>query len=257
MNITRLSYTHRDLVTLSELHVSTLLLVGHFLNEANWLRKLILMATMDQSGSEPEEKARLALTLMLANVSAGKIHAGWMRIMSFEKEPTLAALFAKDKVKDLYARLAPLLAEGSLLHKFRNRQGSHYPTSLSLAQLPNIADDDVALFATPYDGDTLSLMSTLCAAGSLVHISGDQTVDEALGSVIDAVVKAFDIYCTLLLEILFSLLKNDIRAPGKQTVIANDGACKLSDIRLRFFCDPPSDESSEQAVTQQVSEQQV
>jgi hypothetical protein len=241
MNITRLSYSQKDLETVPEMHVSTLLLIGHFLNEANWLRKLILISTMDESGNEPEEKARLALTLMLANLSAGKIHAGWMRVKAIAEEPTLATVFDKDKVRDLYARLAPLLAEGSLIHKFRNRQGSHYPTSLSLAQLPDIADDDVALFATPYDGDVLSLISTLCAAGSLVHISGDQTVQEALASVIDAVVKAFDIYCTLLLELLFSLVKNDIRAPGKQTTISNDGACKLSDIRLRFFCDPPSE----------------
>ena len=93
--------------------------------------------------------------------------------------------------------------------------------------------------STTYDGDTLSLISILSAAGSLVHISGAQkTVQEALGSVIDAMVSAFQIYCTLLLELLFYLVKHDIRAPGKQTVIANDDACELSDIKLRFFCDP-------------------
>jgi hypothetical protein len=241
MNITRLSYARKDLDALPELHISTFLLVGHFLNEANWLRKLISVSVLDQSGIEPEEKARLALTLMLTNLSAGKIHAGWMRIRAFAEEPTLAAAFEKERIKDLYARLAPLLAEGSLIHKFRNRQGSHYPTSLSLAQLPNIADEDVALFTTTYDGDMLSLISTLSAAGNLVHVSGDQTVQEALGSVIDAMVNAFDIYCTLLLEILFSLVKHDIRAPSKQTVIPNSDACELSDIRLRFFCDPPSE----------------
>jgi hypothetical protein len=241
MNITRLSYARKDLDALPELHISTFLLVGHFLNEANWLRKLISISVLDQSGNEPEEKARLALTLMLTNLSAGKIHAGWMRVRTFAEEPTLAGAFDSERIKDLYARLAPLLAEGSLIHKFRNRQGSHYPTVLSLAQLPNIAEEDVALFTTTYDGDMLSLISTLSAAGNLVHVSGDQTVQAALGSVIDAVVNAFDIYCTLLLEILFSLVKRDIRAPSKQTVIANDDACELSDIRLRFFCDPPSD----------------
>jgi hypothetical protein len=75
MNITRLSYTRKDLDALPEPHISTFLLVGHFLNEANWLRKLISISVLDQSGNEPEEKA---LTLMLTNLSAGKIHAGWM-----------------------------------------------------------------------------------------------------------------------------------------------------------------------------------
>jgi len=239
MNVTRLSYSHKDLENLPEIHVSTLLLVGHFLNEANWLRKLILIATMDESGPEPEEKARLALALMLANVSASKIHGGWMRVRAMAKEPTLVPLFAQKNVKEQFDRLVPLLVEGSLLHVFRNRQGSHYPASLSLAQLPNIADEDVALFATPFDGDTLSLISTLCAAGSLVHVSGDETVAAALEAVIKALVEAFEVYCALLLAILFALVKNDIRATGKQDIIAVVGACELSDIRLRFFCNPP------------------
>jgi hypothetical protein len=181
MNITRLSYARKDLDALPEAHISAFLLVGHFLNEANWLRKLISISVLDQSGTEPEEKARLALTLMLTNVSAGKIHAGWMRVRVFAEDSTLAGAFDSERIKDLYARLAPLLAEGSLIHKFRNRQGSHYPTALSLAQLPNIADEDVALFTTTYDGDMLSLISTLSAAGNLVHVSGDQTVQAALG----------------------------------------------------------------------------
>lgn len=239
MNVTRLSYSYRDLEKLPEAHVSALLSVGHFLNEANWLRKLILIATMDDSGPEPEEKARLALTLMLANVSASKIHGGWMRVRAMAKEPTLVPLFAQKNVKEQFDRLEPLLVEGSLLHNFRNRQGSHYPASLSLAQLPNIADQDVALFATPFDGDTLSLISTLCAAGNLVHVTSDETVAEALETVIKALVETFEVHCSLLLAILFALVKNNIRATGKQDVIALGDACELSDIRLRFFCNPP------------------
>jgi hypothetical protein len=131
MNVTRLSYSPKDLEKLPETHVSVLLLVGHFLNEANWLGKLILIATMDESGPEPEEKARLALTLMLANVSASKIHGGWMRVRGFAQGPTLAPVFPLESVKEQFDRLEPLLVEGSLLHKFRNRQGSHYPASLS------------------------------------------------------------------------------------------------------------------------------
>lgn len=240
MNVTRRTYSPKDIENLPEIHVSTFLLVGHFLNEANWLRKLILIASMDESGPEPEEKARLALTLMLANVSASKIHGGWMRVRAMAKEPTLVPLFAQKDVSEPFDRLVPLLAEGSLLHKFRNRQGSHYPASLSLAQPPNIASNDVALFATPFDGDTLSLISTLCAAGSLIDVSGDQTVSAALETVIKALVEAFEIYGSLLLAMLFALVKNDIRAAGKQDIVGVGDACELSDIRLRFFCNPPS-----------------
>jgi hypothetical protein len=150
-------------------------------------------------------------------------------------------VFERDGIRDLYGRLAPLLAKGSLIYEIRNRHGSHCPNSLSLAQLPGIAPEDLALFATRYDGNTFALISTLCAAGSLVHVSHDQTVQEALGSVIDKLVSAFDAYCALLIAILFSLIKCDIKAHSRQTVISNDGACTLADIQLRFFCSPSTD----------------
>jgi hypothetical protein len=64
-------------------------------------------------------------------------------------------------------------------------------------------------------------------------------VAAALETVIKALVAAFEIYCSLLLAILFALVKNDIVAASKQDVIAIGDAIELSDIRLRFFCDPP------------------
>lgn len=239
MKITKLEYTHRDLQALPAAHVSAFLSVGHFLNEANLLRKLILVSNLDETGNEAEEKARLILSLTLANSLAVKIHAGWMNIRKIARNHEFSSVFTQPEIKECYDRLTPLLAKNSLLHRFRNTHGAHYPATLSLAQLPNIADADVALYRTVYDGDTLSLISALCAAGSLVDVSGDKTVQEALQSVIAAVVHAADIYCSLLLQILSALVRHVIKAPSRQSIIANDDACSLSDVRLRFFCDPP------------------
>jgi hypothetical protein len=78
--IHKFSFPVSTLEALPKDQLSAFLLLGLFLNEANWLQNLILFSTLDQSGSEPEKKGRLALSLMLSKMPAAKIYQGWWRM---------------------------------------------------------------------------------------------------------------------------------------------------------------------------------
>jgi hypothetical protein len=248
MNITKLTYSPTDLSALPESHVSAFLIVGHLLNEANILRKLIGISNLQALENEAEDKASLTMSLMLANSIASKIHAGWMSIRKISSDPDFAAVFSDSSVKDPHDQLAPLVAKNSIVHRFRNAHGAHYPDKLSLANLPGIAAEDVSLYTTKYDGDMLSLISALCAASTLVEISGDKTVGEALSNVIDTIVKAAEHYCTMLLHIILLFVQKVITAPAAQSVIVNH-ARPIDEIRLPFFNDPPVSHSASDTET--------
>jgi hypothetical protein len=58
-------------------HRYALLMLGIFINEANWLRKLLVRAVLATADDEPEGQANFSLTTLLATTLAGKIHEGW------------------------------------------------------------------------------------------------------------------------------------------------------------------------------------
>jgi hypothetical protein len=60
-------------------HRSALLMLGLFINEANWLRKLLVGAVLGISDT-PDGQANFALTALMATTLAGKIHEGYDRI---------------------------------------------------------------------------------------------------------------------------------------------------------------------------------
>jgi hypothetical protein len=78
MDISKISYSAAQLEGMGPQNLSAALLLGLFLNEVNWLQKLLLITTMDESGNEAEHQARLSLSLMLSKLLATKMHAGWM-----------------------------------------------------------------------------------------------------------------------------------------------------------------------------------
>lgn len=147
--IHKFSFPVSALEVLPKEQLSTFLLLGLFLNEANWLQKLLLVSTLDRSGNEAEEKARLALSLMLSKGLAAKIHQGWCRMQGNPMRATLIALPLSTQADQLHQELAPMLAKGSIIHSVRNCHAFHYPTRLSLDGLPGIAQADVAIYATP------------------------------------------------------------------------------------------------------------
>jgi hypothetical protein len=81
---------------------SALLLLGLFLNEVNWLRKLLARA-VSATPDEPEGQANFALTVLLATTLVGKVHEGWDRITEGTLCNTLDKLIAAPIVVLLWA----------------------------------------------------------------------------------------------------------------------------------------------------------
>ena len=144
MDIHKFSFPTSVLTALPRDQLSALLLLGLFLNEANWLQNILLISTLDQSGHEAEEKARLALSLMTAKLLAAKIHEGWNRLSHDPLKITLDGLPKSPGVEELRALLAQKLAKNSLMHQVRLGHAAHYLTSLSLDGLPNLAQGAAA-----------------------------------------------------------------------------------------------------------------
>ena len=79
--IKKLNLPITTLRSMSEDHRYAILLLGLFLNEVNWLRKLLVRAVLGiTDGPEPDGQANFGLTALIATTLVGKIHEGWDRI---------------------------------------------------------------------------------------------------------------------------------------------------------------------------------
>jgi hypothetical protein len=246
MDIYKFSFSPGALSALPQHQLSAFLLLGLFLNEANWLQKIILVSTLDQTGNEAEDKARLALSLMMAKVLAAKIHEGWNRLRTDPLKTTLSSLPDSTRLDELRAQLEQRLAKNSLIHQVRLGHAAHYPTSLSLEGLPGIAQGDVALYMTEHAGDVLSLISELSAVAKMRPIGQSANVGEALGNIIDELVAVCGDYCEYLARAQRNLVTHAIADRPAQEVICNADAPPLDSIHLRFFASPPTEQVESQ-----------
>jgi hypothetical protein len=160
---------------------SALLLLGLFLNEANWLRKLLVRAALAISDG-PEGQASFALTMLLATTLAGKIHEGWDRISNGRMSGVLNQLTLSDELTTLRATITSRLAgqepdggqgqpkteaekKARVFLRIRNNIAFHYPDrKFDFAKLDaHIEDADTIVYMTPqgYRGDVLCHLSTL------------------------------------------------------------------------------------------------
>jgi hypothetical protein len=237
--IYKITYSQTDLANLGKDDLSVFLLLGLFLNEVNWIRKILLISALDESGNEAEKNSRLALSLMLSKMLASKIHAGWCRMLANPVKTSLEAACSTVRVKELKVRLEPLVSKGSLIHSVRNEHASHYPLTLSLDGLPNIAHAELAIYASQNSGDKMFLLSELSAASELIALTHKQTVGEAVELLLSQVVNAAGIYAELLDELL-SCLIGKTKVPVQSEVIEDGLPIALDDIKLRFFTNPPS-----------------
>ena len=239
MQIHKVTYPVSALQAMPPAQRSAFLLLGHFLNEANWLQKLILYSTLDESGHEAERQARLALSLMVSKVFAAKIHEGWVRLTTGELGATVAELTLSPDVERIRADLKEHLRPDSILHKIRRDLAFHYPTSLSLDGLPGISDGDAALYMSAHAGDTISLIGELSAAAELNAVVGSDHLGESLGAVLDEVVKVSALYSDFLHASLVALTDLSLKGAPTHEIIGNEDAMPLEDVRLRFFVTPP------------------
>jgi hypothetical protein len=236
--IHKFSFSLSALKALHKDQLSAFLLLGLFLNEVNWLQKLLLVSMLDQSGSEAEHKGRLSLSLMLSKMLAAKIHEGCRRMQSNPMKRTLEIIPSTERARLLHQELAQMVAYGSLIYSVRNFHASHYPTKLSLDELPGIDQSELSIYFTKYNGDTISLVSELSAAAEMIKITGKETIDEAIGIILDEIIKAVVIYCEIL-HLQIEGFIDVLGIPYTEGSISNDDAPALDSIHLHFFASQP------------------
>lgn len=239
---------------------SALLLLGLFLNEANWLRKLLVRAALGISDG-PEGQASFALTMLLATTLAGKIHEGWDRISNGRMRGVLDELTLPGELSALKATIAARLAgqepegeqgqpktEGEkkarLFLRIRNNIAFHYPDrKFDFAKLDaHIDDTDTIVYMTPqgYGGDVLCHLSTLVGIEPILALNSDADYRVALQEVWEEVTEVAGMYCTFVAEVLASLVMTTVPNVSSETLTIPD-APDAADDSMRFFVHPPDD----------------
>ena len=159
-------------------------MLGLFLNEANWLRKLLVKAVLGISDT-PDGQANFALTTLLATTLAGKIHEGWDRITKGHLHEALEDVHISDDLKPLQGELAAALAQKTIV-RIRNNIAFHYPNRLldfkKLTQHLEDLDATILLAPEGYGGDVLCHLSTLAGIEPLLAITNETDYRVALES---------------------------------------------------------------------------
>lgn len=235
MDIHRITFPPSALLALPRPQLSAFLLLGHLLNEANWLQKLLLYSVPDDDGGVPEKHARLALSVTASHMLAAKIHEGWLKLTSGKLATTLGELPQSKKLTNVRAKLRELLRKDSLIHKIRNHHAFHYPPALSLDALPGIAQNDCAMYLTEHVGDTLSLVSALSAAAEMNSATGLSHVGKTVDRVRKEINKATRLYSDFLHGSLQLLIDASLGDSFERSVVAKGSAAPLVGVRAPFF----------------------
>ena len=238
----KMAFSVAELQAMQVKHRSALLLLGLFLNEANWLRKLLVKAVLGMSDT-PEGQAHFALTALLATTLAGKIHEGWDRITAGHLHDAISDVDLPDELKSLQQELAAALVEKTFV-RIRNNIAFHYPNRpLDFKKLAEHLDDSEAIiYMVPegYAGDVLSHLSTLAGIEPLLAINKDADYRIALKVVWDQVANVAGLYCHFVIEVIALFLLKFLPNVSVEDITIPD-APEADEELLRFFVHPPSD----------------
>lgn len=225
---------------------SAFLLLGLFLNEANWLQKLLIMGMPDERhDQEPELQSNLSLAILLIKLLSGKIHAGGERLRDKPLVDLLPALELSDRGRHLESQLAVALQKGSTIHRIRSSNAFHYPRHLKLVD-PIPQQEEIALYLTSFSGDTLLFLSDIAAVEALVSATGMDTQEwnTSFGKLLDEVIKVAGLYTEFLGEALQALMDEIPNKPEQQELLIPD-ARPLDAVRPKFFAFSVSSQSEE------------
>jgi hypothetical protein len=158
--VKKLTLPIADLRSMSDDHRYAVLLLGVFLNEANWLRKLLVKAVLGiTDGPEPDGQANFGLTVLLATTLAGKIHEGWDRIANGRLGKILDGVGMSSQLTGLRKEIADTLKSKTFL-RIRNNVAFHYPErKFEFRKINDHLDDaDAVIYMAPegYQGDVFS-----------------------------------------------------------------------------------------------------
>jgi len=243
--IRKLTLSAAALHRLSSEQRSAILLLGLFLNEANWLRKLLVKAHSGISNA-PDGQANFALTVQLATTLAAKVHEGWKKVKEGTLAKTIHTVSLPEELKKLRKDINRELAKPTI-GTIRNFYAFHYPAVLDFAKLSNIDEGDTVIYATEstYNVDIFSHLSSLAALEPVLAIDPATDWRKALVAVWDEVMKVSGLYCFFLAETLTSLIGAWLDGKYKVERIVEDDGPRLDDGPLRFFVHPPLDRQRE------------
>lgn len=247
--IKKLTLPIADLRSMSDDNRYAVLLLGLFLNEANWLRKLLVKAVLGiTDGPEPDGQANFGLTVLLATTLAGKIHEGWDRIANGRLGKILDGVEMSPQLAGLHRKIADAL-KGKTFLRIRNNVAFHYPErKFEFRQLnAHLDDTDTVIYMAQegyqgegYRGDVFSQVANLAGIEPLLALSMDSDYRVALKTVWEEITHITGLYCLFVSESMVNVLVAAIPSMRIEDVVISD-APEADKNPLRFFVHPPSD----------------
>lgn len=265
VRVARLQIPYSELQALPKDERSAFLRVGWFFSEANWLRKLLMIAVAQDLGPT-ETPATLWLRALLLTTLCGKMYEGW-KIISSDKNyigQTIAQLLrSNENFKEKQERLKTRLQKRSFVGKIRHNIGFHYQFDDFDRWPPHAQDGDplLSVLLTPFDGDMLPALSVVPLFETVARLhrktiarlpgsfgSPEPTTREewekshlaALGEIS----KTSHCYCSYLQAIFLTMLRKKVhdRPEGFRSYEIVENPPRYNAQRIYFFMVPPTEE---------------
>jgi hypothetical protein len=229
---------------------STLLLLGLFLNEANWLMKLLVKAgkslpiEVTERDRTPEEEASQALLMLVLTNLVGKIWEGWNCICNSNKlRTTLDSIQPSDELKSLKEKLKKELQK-KLFVVIRNNVAFHYSDDLidfsKLKDHLTERDAHLQISDTWQIGDALSELSVLASFEPILYLHPNRDPKIALSDAINDILKVTGLYSEYVYRALFTLIRKEFGPVPWEKITIQDAPEIDSEPQLCFFLHPPS-----------------
>ena len=245
LKIHKFTYSPAAILAMSDDRRSSFLLLGLFLNEVNWLQKLLIMGMPDERHDpEPVMQSNLSLAILMTKLLAGKIHAGGERLRDQPLRTLLSVINLSKRGRELELKLVAALEKNSTIHRIRKSSAFHYPRNLTLAE-PLPAQEELALYLTPHVGDALVHLSDLATVEALVSQPGmnHKELIVAFDLMLHKVIDAAGIYTEFLVEVIKAVMDEIPEAPIQQELLLLD-AEPLDAVRPKFFALPVIENSN-------------
>jgi hypothetical protein len=231
---------------------SAILLLGLFLNEINWLIKLLAKAgqslpqQLDQSQFTPEEEAAEALAATLISTIVGKIFEGWETLTNRKGTPQsiLEKFPLSDETKRLQSDLSDKLSD-RIFVQIRNNASFHYPKDINIDNLKaKITAVDSHFFLDPGAamGFTLSRLSTLALFETLLRPFSSANRTEAINTLIRKVFDTASSYSIFITAAYVDLIRTEFGTlRGESVTIPDAPTIDDKSTLLCFFTHPPDE----------------
>jgi hypothetical protein len=232
---------------------SAILLLGVFLNETNWLMRLLAKAAQGlpkeagQRQLTAEQEAAENLAALMGTTLVGKVWEGWDRLRVSKGVPVsiLDSLPMSPATQKLKAEFEQKLST-KLFAKIRNNAGFHYnPEEIHVDRLKGLLTSvDAHFFVHPQGavGFTLSRLSTLAMLEAIVGDVGATDRATAFIGRIHEILDTTGTYSQFVSGLLIDLIKKEFSALKYERIEIQDAPTIDDDTSLlRFFVHPPTD----------------